>query len=449
MTCITQTLNIGEMIANESCGFMEITLKDVNYIGDQIYTAINGSFFERDDHFLFAVDTPVSYHDEGCKETWTVTFIGSPGTGIATIKLCVVADEDEPPAVPCGDHTTEADCTAAGCYWYDGACHGTAEVPDGDADIIDIPGQPWEAPVQSLTLHVEEIGGLPNIVNARDNETIRIVVIGDSKLVDEIVDISWQKAAAPLGDVIAIGLPLAYSVVDSVVDGVTKAKAEFDWTPGAVNIGTGVFHATMQPTDRWTQGGSSNELGFEVLASDCAVRMRVEDQDGNAVGGIDVNVGGVHHIMPADGSAAFLTLKCGEEYSALALGNADYRCVPSSQCSTVFTATEGLTVVLNITKTAAKGEIVSMSWEACHVYGGCGSTIAYWGSDVTLTISTKNIGNADGEFKTRVIDKATDAVMAETGFIPIGEGASAEHSPVFVMPEVATLSLRVELIRNA
>ena len=25
----------------------------------------------------------------------------------------------------CGDYTTQAECEAAGCYWYDDACHST------------------------------------------------------------------------------------------------------------------------------------------------------------------------------------------------------------------------------------------------------------------------------------------------------------------------------------
>jgi len=28
-----------------------------------------------------------------------------------------------PPEKECEDYTTESECTAAGCYWYDGACH--------------------------------------------------------------------------------------------------------------------------------------------------------------------------------------------------------------------------------------------------------------------------------------------------------------------------------------
>lgn len=30
---------------------------------------------------------------------------------------------------PCTDRLTQEECEAAGCYWYDGACHSTPEVP--------------------------------------------------------------------------------------------------------------------------------------------------------------------------------------------------------------------------------------------------------------------------------------------------------------------------------
>lgn len=32
------------------------------------------------------------------------------------------------PPIPCEDYYTESGCTGAGCYWYDGACHGSPKV---------------------------------------------------------------------------------------------------------------------------------------------------------------------------------------------------------------------------------------------------------------------------------------------------------------------------------
>lgn len=439
MTCLTQTLAMGEMIANESCGFMEVTLNDVAVAEDRIFVTVNSSFIPTLDEVINDGEIK-TYVDNDCKETWTVMCKGIFGT-TAIIELCYEKEPEEPPVIPCSDHTNELDCIASGCYWYDGACHGTAEVPDGD--VIVIPGQPWFAPVQELALHVEEIGGLPNIVNSRDDETIRIVVIGGEHLVDEGVDIAWTKAGSVQGDLIGMNLQF----MRTVIDGVSKAKVEFDWLPGTANIGSGIFHASMRITDQWTEGGSSNELAFDILPSVCTVYIRVEDQDGNVVGGIDVNVGGTHILTPLDGDA-LLSLKCGIEYSALALGNDEYRCVPSSQCSTVFTATEGLKVVLHITKTAAKGKIGTIAWQACHPFGGCSSDIAYFGSDVTLTITSDNIGDAPGEFKTRVSDRDTDEILAETGYISVDEGATWVDKPTFIMPEVTLLNLRIELLRN-
>jgi len=33
------------------------------------------------------------------------------------------------PPVKCEDYLTESECVAAGCYWYDDACHSKPEVP--------------------------------------------------------------------------------------------------------------------------------------------------------------------------------------------------------------------------------------------------------------------------------------------------------------------------------
>ena len=46
---------------------------------------------------------------------------------------CVVAQEyiglDEPPPPPCESYLTQAECEAAACYWYDGACHSEPAPP--------------------------------------------------------------------------------------------------------------------------------------------------------------------------------------------------------------------------------------------------------------------------------------------------------------------------------
>ena len=46
----------------------------------------------------------------------------------ASIRICYIEAAEEPS--PCADHTTEAACIEAGCYWYNGACYGTAEGPE-------------------------------------------------------------------------------------------------------------------------------------------------------------------------------------------------------------------------------------------------------------------------------------------------------------------------------
>lgn len=34
-----------------------------------------------------------------------------------------------PPVIPCSNYTNQEDCEGAGCYWYDGSCHGTPQPP--------------------------------------------------------------------------------------------------------------------------------------------------------------------------------------------------------------------------------------------------------------------------------------------------------------------------------
>ena len=43
-------------------------------------------------------------------------------SGIVTIEICTGKDD-------CSDHKTEAECNAAGCYWYDGSCHSKSPPP--------------------------------------------------------------------------------------------------------------------------------------------------------------------------------------------------------------------------------------------------------------------------------------------------------------------------------
>jgi len=65
--------------------------------------------------------------------------IGRSSFGIGSIAGKAVDDTKDititaSGAVTCSDYTTESDCTAASCYWYDGACHSK---PKGDEEI------PW------------------------------------------------------------------------------------------------------------------------------------------------------------------------------------------------------------------------------------------------------------------------------------------------------------------
>lgn len=96
----------------------------------------------------------------------------------------------------------------------------------------------------------------------------------------------------------------------------------------------------------------------------------------------------------------------------------------------------------------AKGKMDSVSYIACHALAGCSPDFAYWDSDVTVSVGFTNIGNAPGEFKARLSDSATGALVAESAFQTVDVGATGLAKPLFVMPHVTSLSLKLELIRN-
>lgn len=59
-----------------------------------------------------------------------------------------IVDDSQPINIDvwsCEQFTTESECTAHGCYWYNDACHPTSE-PQGLADIADTN---YPSPVQS------------------------------------------------------------------------------------------------------------------------------------------------------------------------------------------------------------------------------------------------------------------------------------------------------------
>jgi len=96
----------------------------------------------------------------------------------------------------------------------------------------------------------------------------------------------------------------------------------------------------------------------------------------------------------------------------------------------------------------AKGRIDNVSYIACHAQAGCSSEIAYWDSDVTVSVGFTNIGGSPGEFKARLIDKSNNTAIAESAFQSIGVNATGLLKPLFIMPHVELLSLKLELIRN-
>lgn len=66
----------------------------------------------------------VVYVDAVFQNQWCIHWDGATGTleELDTPTPCTLA----PP--PCEDYTTQAECEAAGCYWYNEACHSSPEI---------------------------------------------------------------------------------------------------------------------------------------------------------------------------------------------------------------------------------------------------------------------------------------------------------------------------------
>ena len=66
--------------------------------------------------------------------TWRVYVNGvNKSQALASVKICYRKEGTTPPPTSCSDHNTAAACEAAGCYWYNGACHGSpAPTPCSD-----------------------------------------------------------------------------------------------------------------------------------------------------------------------------------------------------------------------------------------------------------------------------------------------------------------------------
>ena len=88
------------------------------------------------------------------------------------------------PSTPtgCGDYTTETDCTGGGCFWYDDACHATAE-PSAPVSGLTVSLDPSTAPAVVLAdgtafnsvLSVKLTAGIEGAVTV---ETIKITKAG-------------------------------------------------------------------------------------------------------------------------------------------------------------------------------------------------------------------------------------------------------------------------------
>jgi len=109
------------------CRGMEEACIEVELKGIAVTTAlvrVNPSF-ESEQVVEISEGSFKEYSENGT--TWKVYCDGvNMSQMLASIRICY----DEAVTVPCSDHETQAACEAAGCYWYGGACHSTA---DGDA----------------------------------------------------------------------------------------------------------------------------------------------------------------------------------------------------------------------------------------------------------------------------------------------------------------------------
>jgi hypothetical protein len=59
--------------------------------------------------------------------TEDILFYG--GIGIISAALIYYFYKQQPPPKNCAEHTSEIECKAAGCYWYDNSCHSSPQPP--------------------------------------------------------------------------------------------------------------------------------------------------------------------------------------------------------------------------------------------------------------------------------------------------------------------------------
>ena len=71
-----------------------------------------------------------TYNEPGYDGEWRIYCDDISYTSkYAKIRICYI-DEETP--VVCADHTDQTSCESAGCYWYDGRCHGSPHIDCSD-----------------------------------------------------------------------------------------------------------------------------------------------------------------------------------------------------------------------------------------------------------------------------------------------------------------------------
>ena len=105
---------------------------------------------------------------DGSNTKWELHYLKYNNAYSVDVKVCEYEEEEDP--IPCPNHSTQAACEGAGCYWYDGGCHSNPEeIPEGeDVDYERIKGDMEDsiAPVLTGIAGVDQaIKGVKALVN--------------------------------------------------------------------------------------------------------------------------------------------------------------------------------------------------------------------------------------------------------------------------------------------
>lgn len=141
---------------------------------------------------------------------WIVTYVAYINEYNIRVKACF--HEGEEGTIPCPNHSTQAACEAAGCFWYNGGCHtNDEEIPIGDdTDYDRIKGDVKDSIAPVLTgiagvdQGVKDVKALINRVNSGMESLGDNLLGGLTGVISDVGDSLQSSIDGLLGDLTGI-----------------------------------------------------------------------------------------------------------------------------------------------------------------------------------------------------------------------------------------------------